>query len=385
MLPTADPLRTAPVPGSSPPMRDVHPGNEDPAALRRVSADRFHIPSLDGIRAVSFLFVFASHAGLRDMIPGGFGVTVFFFLSGYLISTLLCREAQQTGRIDLGKFYLRRVYRIFPPMYIVLATSLALTFLGIFHNQLQFPRVIAQVFHLTNYYMVFSDGAGMAKGTGIFWSLAIEEHFYLFFPLLLIFLRTRFALRGQISVLLGICGAVLVWRCVVMSYFSFGPAWTYYCTDARIDSILFGCVLGISQGRIPDTEKSRFIISSIFLPLGIAILLFTFIWRNEIFRDTARYTLQGIALAPVFLSAIRSSDSPAFRWLNWSWLTSLGVLSYTLYLIHPVALIFCHEYARFPGLLSAAAALLVSIVYAAVIHRFVERPFAKLRRKLHPE
>ena len=348
-------------------------------------ADRFHIPSLDGIRAVSFLLVFASHAGLREIIPGGFGVTVFFFLSGFLISTLLCREAQQTGRIDLRKFYLRRTYRIFPPMYIVLATSLAFSLFGVFHNELRASRVIAQACHLTNYYMVFSDGAGMAKGTGIFWSLAIEEHFYLVFPVLLIFLRKRIALRGQMLVLSGICAAVLIWRCIVMSNFSFGPAWTYYCTDARIDSILFGCLLGISQDRIPDTKKSRFVISTVLLPLSIAILLFTFIYRDEFFRDTLRYSIQGLALAPVFLSVTRCSDSPAFRWLNWSWLAWLGVLSYTLYLIHPIAILFFHEHTRFPPLLSAAAALLASIIYAVILHRIVERPFAKLRRKLHPE
>jgi peptidoglycan/LPS O-acetylase OafA/YrhL len=267
----------------------------------------------------------------------------------------------------------------------VLATSLAFSFFGVFHNELQASRVIAQVFHLTNYYMVFSDGAGMAMGTGIFWSLAIEEHFYLVFPLLLIFLRKKINLRGQMLVLLGICAVVLLWRCVVMSNFSFGPAWTYYCTDARIDSILFGCLLGISQDRVPDTKKSRFVITSVLLPISILILLVTFIYRNEIFRDTVRYTLQGLALMPIFLSAIRRSDSPAFRWLNCSWLASLGVLSYTLYLIHQIALLFFREHTRFPPVLSAAAALLASIIYAAIVHRFVERPFAKLRRKLHPE
>src|SRR5262245_57371978 len=79
-----------------------------------------HIPSLDGIRAFAALWVFAAHAGLEQALPGGFGVTVFFFLSGYLITTLLRMEYQATGTISLKKFYLRRVYRIWPPMYIVL-------------------------------------------------------------------------------------------------------------------------------------------------------------------------------------------------------------------------------------------------------------------------
>ena len=77
---------------------------------------RFYIPSLDGLRAVSILIVFVSHAGL-DSVPGGFGVTIFFFLSGYLITTLLRREFEADGTIGLGQFYWRRAWRILPPMY----------------------------------------------------------------------------------------------------------------------------------------------------------------------------------------------------------------------------------------------------------------------------
>src|SRR5476651_192054 len=84
-------------------------------------AGAFRIPSLDGVRTLSFSIVFIAHAGAGDRIPGGFGVCVFFFLSGFLIISLLRRELEETGAISLKNFYLRRVARIFPPMYIVLA------------------------------------------------------------------------------------------------------------------------------------------------------------------------------------------------------------------------------------------------------------------------
>ena len=86
----------------------------------------FYIPSLDGLRAVAFLLVFVAHSGLDNVVPGGFGVTVFFFLSGYLITTILRIEAQKTGTISLGKFYLRRAFRILPPLYVTLALGYAL-------------------------------------------------------------------------------------------------------------------------------------------------------------------------------------------------------------------------------------------------------------------
>src|SRR5664279_4763278 len=76
----------------------------------------FHIPSLDGLRAVAFLMVFFGHVGAPG-VPGGFGVTVFFFLSGYLITTLLRIERERTGRVSLRLFYLRRALRILPPFY----------------------------------------------------------------------------------------------------------------------------------------------------------------------------------------------------------------------------------------------------------------------------
>src|SRR5437762_5937586 len=108
------------------------------------------IPSLDGLRAVSIGLVFAGHVGF-DLTPGGFGVTVFFFLSGYLITTLLRIEHQGTGRVSLRDFYLRRVLRILPPFYAVLALAIVLALVGFLPGELKAAPLIAQLTHLTNY------------------------------------------------------------------------------------------------------------------------------------------------------------------------------------------------------------------------------------------
>src|ERR1700676_4428869 len=97
-------------------------GRADAAAIAK-NRNSTHIPSLDGIRAIAALLVFIAHAGLEDRVPGGFGVTIFFFLSGYLITTLLRTEYATCGRINLKNFYIRRAYRIWPPMYIALALA----------------------------------------------------------------------------------------------------------------------------------------------------------------------------------------------------------------------------------------------------------------------
>src|SRR5262245_58890495 len=149
------------------------------------SHKEFHIASLDGIRGLAALTVFVSHAMYRDIVPGGFGVTVFFFLSGYLITTLLRTEHEQSGQIRLSRFYLRRVYRIIPPMYIVLTLTVLLALTNIVPDRMRLDAVISQYAHLTNYYYIFFGHQDFAPATSVMWSLAVEEHFYLLFPLMI--------------------------------------------------------------------------------------------------------------------------------------------------------------------------------------------------------
>ncbi len=138
-----------------------------------------NIPSLDGMRAVSVLMVFFAHAGLDHFIPGGFGVTIFFFLSGFLITTLLRAEFEKNHVISVKHFWLRRVLRIMPPFYLVLIATVISSAPG----TLDLFAVLAQFFNFTNYWViVHGSNAGQPIGTGIFWSLAVEEHFYLIFP-----------------------------------------------------------------------------------------------------------------------------------------------------------------------------------------------------------
>src|SRR5262252_10540591 len=89
------------------------------------------IPSLNGLRAISISIVLVAHAGYGNVIPGGLGVTIFFFLSGYLITTLLVDEHERSGRIDIGKFYLRRAFRLFPPLLLTLVIAYSLVLLGL--------------------------------------------------------------------------------------------------------------------------------------------------------------------------------------------------------------------------------------------------------------
>jgi peptidoglycan/LPS O-acetylase OafA/YrhL len=344
----------------------------------------FHIPALDGIRAISFFLVFAAHAGLGHLVPGGFGVTIFFFLSGYLITTLLRIEYDKTQKISFRGFYLRRTLRIFPPFYLVLAMATLLTIVGILQGSLLMPALVSQALYVGNYYGIMYNFAGIAPGTAIFWSLAIEEHFYLVFPLAYLFIRRHLpAQTHQIFVLIGACAVVLIWRCVLVYGLNSPEERTYLGTDTRIDSILWGCILAIYGNPVLDTTRiSKRIWLFMLAPLGALLLVGSLLYRDPLFRESFRYTLQGIALIPLFIVAIRYHSSPLFSWLNLRWIRFLGVLSYSLYLVHFVYLYAVNQNTSLPQPIQAILALALSILTATVIHRAIERPIARMRRKL---
>jgi peptidoglycan/LPS O-acetylase OafA/YrhL len=356
------------------------------SSLRRAPS---HIPSLDGLRAASFLLVFAAHAGLQHVIPGAFGVTVFFFLSGFLITTLMRGEVDRTGRVSLTGFYVRRALRILPPFYIVLGAATLLAGVGFVGGALLPEAVASQALHFSNYWIAAHGWTGIAMGTGVYWSLAVEEHFYLLFPAVFILL-TRLRLTGRQKALgfWGVCALVLAWRCVLLVLLGADVERLSLCSDTRIDSIAFGCALAVWHNPVLDRSSERH--ESPFwrwlvLPAGIGLLLATFLARGPVFRETLRYTLQGIGLTPVFIMAVRHPGWPLFRPLNWRPMRLLGTVSYTLYLVHHVILEAVDRHLPWHGGVNVLFAFLLSLAIACAMYFVVEKPCARLRRQIHGE
>jgi peptidoglycan/LPS O-acetylase OafA/YrhL len=347
-----------------------------------------HIPSLDGLRAVSFLIVFWAHAGLPFVlkIPGGFGVTVFFFLSGFLITTLIRIESQSTGTVSIRNFYLRRALRILPPFYIVLALSVLLTQAGVLEGSLDGKALFAQAAHFANYWFIFEGTDGVPAGTVPYWSLAVEEHFYLVFPLLYLLLN-RYMRRERLGATLWLlCAVVCAWRCLLVFGYGMWEDRTYMGSDTRFDSILFGCALAVSLNPMLDRPVgSAALWKWGLLPAGLGLLLVGFTYRAPWFRETFRYTIQGLGLVPVFVTAIRYPEWLPFRLLNVKWVAFVGTLSYTLYLSHQVALMGVHTWLPDAGIFTASfLALALSLVLSLVLYQFVEKPCAQLRKRLAP-
>lgn len=343
------------------------------------------IPSLDGLRAVSILIVFCAHARLSPLLPGGFGVTIFFFLSGFLITTLFYREVERYGRIDMQAFYLRRFLRLSPPLLVTLAITYVLVALGVFIGRIDGLAITSQVLYFYNYYAAYVPHATEgAYGLNVLWSLAVEEHFYLIFPWLFLFLLRD---RLQLTHLWLILGGILIWRWIKLVILGDDPFNIYSTTDTRFDSILYGSVLAIMNARgisarvFPEAPRQR----NALLLAAAAVLLFCLVWRNEIFRETLRYTLQGIALMPVFYYAVTRPDLPVFRPLNWPPMQVLGFYSYTIYLAHTVVLGNLSQIYPKGGTIGfALIAGAICLLYAIGLNRFVEQPVRRLRRRLEP-
>jgi len=351
---------------------------------------KFYIPSLDGIRAIAFLIVFLSHAGFGRFVPGGFGVTIFFFLSGYLITTMLRREHERSSKIDFKKFYMRRVLRIWPPFYLVLFLAVAVSWMVGTYSDPQLSgyyleAFVTQFFHYSNYYNIEYGNQFMALGTEVYWSLAVEEHFYLLFPLLYVLLRKLdIGSSKQATIFWSICLLVLLWRCLLV--FTMGADYDriFFATDTRVDSILFGCALAVAGNPAldPDQQISERNLKYIFLPLAFALLVGSMLIRANVFRDTLRYSIQGVALYPVFIAAIRFPDWFVFKPLNWGWMRFLGVLSYSLYLVPFMVIKALIKVMPELGLVGTSVlSLLISLAISYAVYRFAEVPAAKLKKR----
>lgn len=334
--------------------------------------------------------MFAAHVGLGDIVPGGLGVSIFFFLSGYLITSLMRAEWSETGHISLRDFYIRRALRILPPLYLVVGVTWILDSFHFPEHQTSGWGILSICFYFYNYlYLLRPQFAGIPVGTAVVWSLTIEEHFYFLFPLLyLLFQRRSWSARKTAAVLSAVCLLALLWRVVLVYLFKTptdGLVWTYMATDARFDSILWGCVLAIGanpwagdRNEFLDRYKGALAIG------GVVLMLVSLAVRDPNFRQTLRYTLQGIALLPIFYFVASSPASWACRWLAWRPIRWLGWLSYTMYL--------CHHFLMFavarvwpgcPPALYTVAVVVSTILVAELVRQLVENPIRRMKQRMH--
>jgi peptidoglycan/LPS O-acetylase OafA/YrhL len=299
------------------------------------------LPALDSLRAISILMVIYSHSIQvlhGTFLPGQYGVTVFFFISGFIITRLLLAQE----KIDLQAFYIRRWFRLAPALMVYMVVSvIALACIG---YSIPIADLVSVFFYSANYHYVFSHFATFgSRSVGspftICWSLAVEEHFYLLFPLLIILLRRKV---GRIAgVLTLFCCVVLAWRV----YLTFGaghllPYRIEMGTDTRLDSIAFGCLLSAlfhlaAHGNRRISEMLDVLSGYRGVVVCGLLILASTITRNPDFKYTFSYSLQGAALAALFIGLFWKNPAAHLKSaLEHEGLVFVGAISYSLYLYH---------------------------------------------------
>ncbi len=343
--------------------------------MRLTNPAQGYVPAIDGVRAFSILLVLLSHAGLGDRIPGGFGVTVFFFISGYLIAGLMLDEDARTGGFSLPQFYIRRALRLVPALLAyVLLTSAVFT---VVTHVVPWRDMLAAIFYVANYYGIFAQDARMPYGP--LWSLAVEEHFYLAFPLL--FLALRRHRQALLWTLCALCAAVLAWRVFLVTGLGVSSEYIYRATDCQIDSIIYGVLLAVVARSATGVRLlERVTHPGVFVVAGVALLT-TFLIRDEPFRYTVRYSIQGLALFVLISAVLGGAHYRLLRKvLELPVLTWIGRLSYSLYLWH-YAVITALQPLGLPLVAHMAAGVALSFVAAVLSYRLVEQPFIGLRKR----
>ena len=346
-----------------------------------------YLPVLDGFRAVSIILVVLSHADLGNNVPGGLGVTVFFVISGFLITRQLVAEIEATGDLKFGAFYLRRAFRLAPALllYLLLFDSLLLA-LG---ATITWTHVASALFYFANYYQIFI-GYPPHNPNPILWSLAIEEHFYLVAPFVIFLFRRN--LRSLLPYLGAVLVLVLLWRTRLYLLCSDDPSAAicgipkrrYLGTDMLFDCIAYGCATALILNY--NGAKVRELARHSLVPLfAAAVLIGSLLVRNPMFRETARYSVQSAAVAVILVSMLYDRWPLLVRVLSSRPFLYVGRISYSLYLFHYGVLVVMMT--LWPGqsfltVKNMTLYLTSTFALASFSYFFLERPMVEVRRRL---
>lgn len=334
-------------------------------------------PDIDGLRAVAVVLVVLYHLGVGFTKGGFVGVDVFFVISGFLITRIIVAEAQ-SGHFSLLGFYERRVRRLFPTLFVVLIFSAAMGYFVLFPPEYEYfgATLAAAVFFVAN--ILFYNGSGYFDGTREVvpllhtWSLAVEEQFYLLYPLALVPLlrwgnnlasRTIFAIAALSFVL-----------CVVLVAHDRSAA--FFLLPSRAWELLVGSLLALGAFPAIRDPKLRMWLSAFGLVLILIAAGAT--TRNVPFPGWA--ALVPCLGAALIIHAGAKADTPVYRLLSTRAFVFIGLISYSLYLWHWPLIVFYKAYFGFPSRPEKALLGLASIAIAALSWRYIETPFRQRKR-----
>jgi peptidoglycan/LPS O-acetylase OafA/YrhL len=323
-----------------------------------------YIPTLDGWRAVAIIGVLLCHAFDQESIfnLGELGVMLFFGISGFLITNRMLRECEKTGRLSLRNFYIRRVFRILPPAFFYLAVVYLLGRLGVISSTGK--EILACIFFVRNYV------TGLGWYTSHFWSLSVEEHFYLIWPAIFVLAGRKRAM--WVAPLLAL--ATIVWRTVDGHYQialhlannpALGPG-NPFRSDYCADGLFWGCSLAL---WLPLVHRAPRVIGTPLCVLIAAVVLGT-----RYIGVSHNYAIAGVGMALLLGCTVLKPESWLGRFLELKPIRFVGRISYSLYLWQMLFLTWFPQYAwqHLPLNLVFAFACAIFSYYV------IERPLIKM-------
>jgi peptidoglycan/LPS O-acetylase OafA/YrhL len=361
---------------------------EQRTAIEQPLKNRY-ISGLDGLRAIAVLAVIAYHLNFDWAAGGLLGVTVFFVLSGYLITDLLISEFVTTDRINFKNFWMRRARRLLPAMFTMLIV--VITWVTIFEQSL-LDRLeedtVAAILYVSNWWYIFQDlsyfeSFGPPSLLTHFWSLAVEEQFYILWPLLIVLVLKLKVKEGSLFSII-LLGAIASAAAMTLLYEpGTDPSRVYYGTDTRVFSLLLGASLAVIW---PSRKLSTSLPSEIrwkldFVGLFSLAFIFYMFWGTDQYQD---FLYQGgmvaMSIASMLVVAVIVHPSSklntvlSFKPLRW-----IGVRSYGIYLWHfPVIVLTSPQWgADAPSLVRTSLQLFIILTFASLSWTFIENPIRK--------
>jgi peptidoglycan/LPS O-acetylase OafA/YrhL len=348
-------------------------------ALLESGLKESQLAGLDGLRAIAAFMVVFFHFGV-PFVSGGAGVLMFFVLSGFLITWLLLRENDEMGTVSLRKFYVRRSLRIFPAFYCYAAVLFGTIILR-HHAVFVRPQALAAFFYVSNYYQALNGDPN--TGLSHTWSLAIEEQFYVIWPLTFLLLRGNYRRLSQF--LAGAIVAIWVYRAALVFIFHVHEGYIYEAFDTRADHLLMGCLLAVMlRARLFPRFWSWIIRSwgALVIAALLAISSVAEFLYGPFYRDSISFIVSPLLVAIWITQLIALRGATLWRWTSWGWVRYLGRISYSVYLYQQLLVdvpkkLLSHQHV----VVQLAASIALIVVVASMSHFFVERPFLRLKAR----